>query len=91
MQARLYPTISKSLTIFLTIPVGSVSGEKSFSGLPRPKLWTRSLMSEERLSGLAMLMIHSESEYIPSVDVYERMSICRVNIEWFFVEFWATL
>ena len=79
-SARVYPAISKILTIFLTIPVGSVSCERSFSGLRRLKLWTRASMSEERLSGLAMLMIHRESEFIPSpIDVYERKSNWRLN------------
>ena len=41
------------LIIFLIILVGSVSCERSFSALRRLKLWTRSSMTEERLSGLA--------------------------------------
>ncbi len=32
----------------------------------RLKLWTRSSMTEERLSGLAMLLIHRDTELIPS-------------------------
>ena len=52
----------KLLTIFLTTPVGSVSCEQSFSALRRLKLWTRSSMTEERLSGLAMMLIHRGTE-----------------------------
>ena len=37
-----FPAIHKVLSIFLTTPVGSVSCERSFSGLRRLKLWTRS-------------------------------------------------
>ena len=32
-SARFYPAINKILTIFLTVPVGSISCERSFSGL----------------------------------------------------------
>lgn len=63
-----FPTLHKIFTIFLTTPVGSVSCERSFSALRRLKLWTRSSMTEERLSGLAMLLIHRESDYIPSAE-----------------------
>ena len=57
-DATFYPAINKTVTIFLTIPVGSVCRERSFSALRCLKLWTRASMNEERLSGLAMLMIH---------------------------------
>ena len=46
---------------FKTIPVGSVSCERSFPALRCLKLWTRSSMTEERLSGLAMLLIHRDT------------------------------
>ena len=55
--------LCKVLTIFLTTPVGSVSCERSFSALRRLKLWTRSSMTEERLSGLAMMLIHRGTNY----------------------------
>ena len=78
-SARFYPAINKILTIFLTVPVGSVSCERSFSGLRRLKLWTRASMSQDRLSGLAMLMIHRGSEFIPSPhEVYEKKANWRV-------------
>ena len=43
---------------------GSVSCERSFSALRRLKLWTRSSMTEERLSGLAMMLIHRQRQRI---------------------------
>ncbi len=52
--------------ILLTLPVGSVSWERLFSTLCCLKLWTCSSTTEERLSGLVMLLIHRESDYIPS-------------------------
>ena len=78
-SAKFYPAINKILTIFLTVPVGSVSCGRSFSGLRRLKLWTRASMSQNRLSGLAMLMIHRGSEFIPSPrEVYEKKANWRV-------------
>ena len=68
-----FPAIGKILTIFLTTPVGNVSCERSFSPLRRLKLWTRSSMTEERLGGLAMLLIHRDIKFIPTPqDIYER-------------------
>ena len=73
-----FPAIGKILTIFLTTLFGSVSCERSFSALRRLKLWTRSSVTEERLSGLAMLLIQRDTKYIPiPQDIYERKSNWR--------------
>ena len=73
-----FPTLHKIFTIFLTTPVGSVSCERSFSALRRLKLWTRSSMTEERLSGLAMMMIHRGTQFIPSPEeIYSQKSNWR--------------
>ena len=73
-----FPAIHKVLSIFLTTPVGSVSCERSFSALRRLKLWTRSSMTEDRLSGLAMLLIHRGTSFIPTPkEIYDRKSNWR--------------
>lgn len=73
-----FPTLNKIFTIFLTTPVGSVTCERSFSALRRLKLWTQSSMTEERLSGLAMLLIHRGTEHIPTPkEVYSHKSNWR--------------
>lgn len=78
-DAGFYPAINKILTVFLTVPVGSVSCERSFSALRRLKLWTRASMKEERLSGLAILMLRRDSLFIPTPsDVYERKANWRI-------------
>jgi hAT family C-terminal dimerisation region len=41
-----FPSIHKILTLFLTVPVDSVSCERSFSALHRLKLSTRSSITE---------------------------------------------
>ena len=69
-----FPTLHKIFSIFLTTPVGSVSCERSFSALRRLKLWTCYSMTEERLSGLAMMLIHRETEYIP---IPEEVYACK--------------
>ena len=73
-----FPALHKIFTIFLTTPVGSVSCERSFSALHHLKLWTRSSMTGEHLSGLAMMLIHRGTEYIPSPEqIYSRKSSWR--------------
>lgn len=68
-----FPALHKILAIFLTTPVGSVSCEWSFSSLCHLKLCTRSSMTEERLSCLAMLLIHRGTEFIlMPEDIYSR-------------------
>ncbi len=72
-------TALKHLRI-LTIPVESVSCERSFSALRCLKLWTRSSMTEERLSGLAMLLIHRGTELIPSPEeIFKRKAQIKQN------------
>lgn len=73
-----FPAICKVLAIFLTTPVGSVSCERSFSALRRLKLWTRPLMTEDRLSGLAMLLNHRGTDFIPTpTEIYDTKSNWR--------------
>ena len=69
-----FPALNRILNVFLTTPVGSVACERSFSALRRLKLWTHSSMTEERLSGLAMLLIHRDTDFIPSpAEIYASM------------------
>ena len=71
---RTFPAIHKILTILLATPVGSVPCESSFSALRRLKLWNRSTMNEERLSGLGKLFIHGGRDYgIPGPEVIYQM------------------
>ena len=51
----------------LVLPVTSCEAERSFSALRRIKNYLRSTMTEERLTGLALLNIHGYSPVIPSV------------------------
>lgn len=63
----LYSNLSIALRLLLTLPVSVASGERSFSSLKRIKNYMRSTMSQERLSGLALMSI--ESDVHRSVDM----------------------
>lgn len=53
----LYGNLSIALRLLLTLPVTVASGERSFSSLKLIKTYLRSTMSQERLSGLALISI----------------------------------
>ena len=50
--------------IFLSTPVGTVSGSSCFLLYIILKLWTHFSVTEERLSGLALMLIHRWTECI---------------------------
>ncbi|KAL4091727.1 hypothetical protein QTP88_026374 [Uroleucon formosanum] len=55
-----YPIISKLLQIFMTLPVSTAMGERSFSTLRRLKTYLRNSSGQIRLNGLALLNIHRD-------------------------------
>jgi hypothetical protein len=59
-QPDYYPSIREIFHILLTMPIGSVPCERSFSVLRRRKQWNRTAMVEYRLNGLAILHIHRD-------------------------------
>lgn len=46
------------LRILVTLPISNAQAERMFSCLRRLKTWLRSTMGQDRLTGLALLMIH---------------------------------
>ncbi|XP_052624860.1 uncharacterized protein LOC111905161 [Lactuca sativa] len=64
-----FPNASIAYRILLTIPVTVASAEMSFSKLKFVKSYLRSTMTQERLSGLAMISI--ENEILESIDYEE--------------------
>ncbi|XP_023733537.2 uncharacterized protein LOC111881375 [Lactuca sativa] len=64
-----FPNASIAYRILLTIPVTVTSAERSFSKLKFVKSYLRSTMTQERLSGLAMISI--ENEILESIDYEE--------------------
>jgi hypothetical protein len=63
---RDYPNLEFLLRIYLTIPITSVSAERSFSALKRIKTYLRNTMRQTRLTSLAL--IHIEKELSNSLD-----------------------
>ncbi|KAK5868034.1 hypothetical protein PBY51_012481 [Eleginops maclovinus] len=57
-----FPNIKCMLKIFLTLPVTTCACERSFSAMRRLKTWLRSTMSNDRLTGLAMMHVHQKVE-----------------------------
>ncbi|XP_025424987.1 uncharacterized protein LOC112693927 [Sipha flava] len=54
------PNVSIALRIFLALPVTVASGERSFSKLKLIKTYLRSTMTNNHLSGLAMIAIEHQ-------------------------------
>ena len=63
----MFPNIHTILKVLLTMPVSAATAERSFSRLRCLKTYLRSNMSETRLSGLALLHIHHDT----NIDIQE--------------------
>ena len=55
-----FSNASVLLTVLATLPVTTCSAERSFSVLRILKTYLRARMGEERLTGLALMYIHSD-------------------------------
>lgn len=77
-----YPNAWIAYRILLTIPVTVAYAERSFSKLKLIKSYLRSTMSQERLSGLAMLSIESDMvqklDYVNLIDTFASKNARRV-------------
>lgn len=69
----LYPNIHTVLLISATRPSSTAGNERSFSALKRLKTYLRSTMTEERLTGLALMHIHRDV-HIDAETVIDRFS-----------------
>ena len=61
-----FPNVRRMLARVMVLPVTSCEAERSFSTLHRVKTYLRSTMTQERLTGLALLNVHSHTSYIPT-------------------------
>ncbi len=57
-----FPNIYTILHLLVVCPVTSCEAERSFSSLRRLKDYMRTTMTEERLNGLTMMMVHRDIE-----------------------------
>ncbi len=70
--SEIYPNFWTALRIALTLPVTVAQAERSFSKLKLIKSYLRSTMSQERLTGLAVISInHSIGEQISYDDIID--------------------
>ena len=58
--ATTYPDVCTAYMMYMTVPVTVATAKRSFSKLKLIKNFFRSSMSQERLSGLALLWIENE-------------------------------
>ena len=65
-NAVTFPNVRKMLVGVMVLPVTSCEAERSFSTLRCVKTYLRSTMTQERLSGLALMNVHSHNSYMPS-------------------------
>ena len=80
----LYPNLSIALRLVLTMPVTVASGERSFSTLKLIKNYLRSTMSQERLSGLAIIAIENDIsrklDYSQLINDFMTLKNRRINV-----------
>ncbi|KAH3784898.1 hypothetical protein DPMN_162970 [Dreissena polymorpha] len=62
-KADLFPAMCEVMIIFLTLPATTCTVERLFSTLRRAKTWLRSTMSNDRLSGLYMIMFTESDQH----------------------------
>ena len=83
-MCSIYPNLSTLYHIFLTLPISSAGAERSFSRLKLIKSYLRSTMTEERLSGLALLSIErqfaTELDYDKEMDYLAKMKPRRKKL-----------
>jgi len=73
---NIFPNLSISLRILLTMPVTVATGERSFSKLKVIKNYLRSTMKQERLTNLSIISIEREiSKNLDITDIVNEFSI----------------
>ena len=70
------PNFSSLFRIYLTFPISSATGERSFSCLKRVKTWLRNTIGQERLSSLEILNI--EKDILINLDEVGR-KFCKIK------------
>lgn len=79
-----FPNMETLLQIFLTIPVSTTSGERSFSALKRVKPYLRNSMGEKRFNSLALLYIEQDvMNELETEKIWIILTIIATNIKLF--------
>jgi hAT family C-terminal dimerisation region len=78
-----FPLTHTFLSILVTLPVSTTSTERSFSTLQRVKKWLLSRMTEDRLTGLALMNIHRDMR-VDVNKVIDRFAISKRRLDFIF-------
>ncbi|KAL4148283.1 hypothetical protein QTP88_002559 [Uroleucon formosanum] len=70
-----FPTLTRLIQLFITIPTNSASCERSFSCLRRLKTYLRTTMGQSRLNSLGILQIERERSSL--IDKFSAAAECR--------------
>ncbi|KAK6488539.1 hypothetical protein HHUSO_G7399, partial [Huso huso] len=68
------PNLSKLYVLYLTIPVTTASAERSFSSLRQLKTYLRTIMTDARVSNLAILQIEKGGQAVNILDIVTRFA-----------------
>lgn len=88
---RVFSEVTKLIKLSLTIPYSTSHTESSFSTLKRIKFYTRNCISDERLSGLAMISINKDlvtemqithDWYDKIIDKFSNMENRRIELKY---------
>ena len=71
---NLMPALFRILQIFPTLPITTATSEGSFSTLKRIKTYLRNTMEEERLTGLALIVIHERSIHLQTDEIITKLA-----------------
>uniref|UniRef100_H3AEK7 TTF-type domain-containing protein n=1 Tax=Latimeria chalumnae TaxID=7897 RepID=H3AEK7_LATCH len=89
VSPSLYPNHYKLIQLYLTLPVGTATSERSFSAMRRIRNWLRSTMASDRCSSLALLHIECDmtAKLIPEdiIDVYASQGKRRMQLQLIFI------
>ena len=72
-ETTLLPAVHKAILTALTLPATSCTVERSFSTMRRVKTWSRSTMSDQRLSGLYMISVHRDKVNSQNTEIMNRV------------------
>jgi hypothetical protein len=75
-----FPQFEVLIRLFITLPIGIASAERSFSVLRRIKNYMRSTMSQDRTSDLAQLAIERDvAQQLDISSIIKQFSSCKVR------------
>jgi hypothetical protein len=76
LDNTMFPSLSKTLQIALTIPISSCSCERSFSALRRLRTFLRGTMTNDRLDQLSILSIErAQFQFVTAEAVIDRFAL----------------